>query len=510
MRLHGDQRQLVARGAALLIAGLVAGSCATVDRSPGVECEEDRDCENGFVCSLAQGNVCVFEDLPPRAAIGFEINENDLRIELTGCDPEVVLELGGSELRVEKRSNLVNNYNISATTRRAVVNCGGNECAGVCDEQTLTCSEPTQADFTLTMASRLALSERRSKKSPNPEPPVAFTWPTYESEQPSAHTALGLEVTPTAEMNQLSSFRRVIAEDADEAIEAIGSLRCQRELFSLEGGVRTLLGSPVVGAGIEFRYAEKIATPSTVIGTATSCEDDEDCLPGWACNDEFDTCGLDLRDVVAASTISIADGEYLGAWVYTYCEETVAPIIPIERDFTVTVTPPADSGLPTLLYALEQEFLDPNPLRQVEVQSSLCLPDWQPPQTIAFSVAGDPVKLIETDLGAYECCSTACLPSTEPGVEPTPPPSIDTCPSSSFQRARFEARWFNSEPIEWSFADCVPTAAYPDGSNGRYRRDVSTCEDTGCSVALTAGAVDDFNRTYSVAITQPVGSVFQS
>lgn len=520
MRLHGDQRQLAGPGllaARLLSVGLLAlAACSNVDRTPGVECEEDSDCKNQFVCSLAQGNKCVFEQLPPRPAIGFEINEADLRIELTGCDPEVNLELGGTELRVQKRSNLVNDYSISATTRRAVVNCGGNECAGVCNEQTLTCAEPAEADFTLTMASRLNLSALRNKKSPDPAPPVAFDWPTYESEDPSAHAALVLEVTPTAEMNSYSSYRRVIAEDAKTELEAIGSLRCQRGLFGVEDAVRTFSADsvPVAGASIEFRYAEPIATPSTVIGTALSCDPDgegDDCPPGWACNDDEGTCGLDLTDVVAGSTISTESGGYLSAWVYTYCEEEVAPVEPIVREFTVTVTPPADSGLPTVLYELEQDFIDPNPLREVEVKRALCLPDWRPPQDITFSVAGAPVKLIENELGEYKCCSTACLPSTEAGVEPIPPPSIETCPASSFQRARFETRWFNPEDaILWGVAGCLPTTTYPDGSNGRFRRDVATCEGESCSVALTPGYADDLTRAYSVAITQPVGSVFRS
>lgn len=522
MRLHGAQRGLTAVLVAVPLAAslLALTSCSTVDRSPGDECLDDIDCGTGSVCSLAQGNKCVPEELPPQAVIGFEINEkigdDDLRIELTGCDPEVERELGGSELRVQKRSGLINDYLISATTRRAVVNCGGNECAGVCDEQTLTCSEPTEAKFTLSMASRLGLSDRPTTKSPEPAPPVPFIWPSYESELPSAHAALVLEVTPTAEMNQLGAFRRVIAEDADPAIdviEAIGSLRCQRGLFGVEGGVRTLSGVTVGGASIEFRYAEPIATPSTVIGTAPSCTDDDECPPGWACNDAQGSCGLNLTGVLAGSTISTDEliGGYLEAWVYTYCEETVAPIIPLLREFTVTVTPPAESGLPTLLYALEQPFIDPNPISSVKVDGQLCLPDWQPPQPVSFSVTGEPVKLIETELGAYECCATDCLPTGETGVEPPPPPSIDTCPSSFFQKARFETRWSNTDLIEWGVAGCVPTAKYPDGSNGRYRREVSKCEDAGCSVALTAGhAEDDLNRTYSVAITQPDGSVFQS
>lgn len=516
MRLRGAQRRLIA-------ASLLAlTTCATVDRDPPGGCQQDSDCDADQVCSLAQGNICVSNELPPLAAIGFEIVDSELRLELLGCDPEVTRELGGSELRVQKRSNLIKDYSTRATTRSSVVNCGGDECSGVCDEQALTCSSPTDADLTLTMASRLGLSELRSKKSfttvtdpPTPDgelpPPVPFTWPTYESEDPRAHAALVLDVTPTAE--QRSSFRRVIAEDADLEIDAVGSLRCDRGLYKNMNGVQVLGGPTVAGATVEFRYAEPIATPSTVIGTAASCDDDDDCPSGWACNEPLGSCGLDLTDVLAGSTISTEaqDGGYPSAWIYTYCEETVASLEPLPREFTITVTPPTDSGLPTVLYSLEQDFLDPNPFRQIELDETLCLPDWAPPQPVSFSVVGDPVALIETELGEYRCCSTECLPSSEPGVEPIPPPSIESCPSSSFRKARFETRWFNSALDQWLFAGCMLTASYADGSNGRFGRDVEMCEDSGCSVALTAGDPDDlFLRTYSVTITQPVGSVFRS
>jgi hypothetical protein len=518
LRLH-PQREL----SALLLA---LTTCSYVDRTPGDECQEDRDCGPGLVCSLAQGNICVLEELPPQAALGFTIEiDKSLYIELTGCDPEVTRELGGSELRVQKRSSLVEDYEVTATIRQSVVNCGGDECTGVCDEQALTCSEPTDATFTLTMASRLGLGQWRDGQSsvtdpPPPEgeppPPVPFTWPTYESTDLTAHAALVLDVAPTStEMDSLSSFRRVVAEDAELAIDTVGILRCQRGLYGIEGGVRTLSGSPVPGATIEFRYAEPLATPSTVIGTAPNCGAPEDCPPGWACNIPLGRCGLDLTGTLAGSTASTEDllGGYPPAWIYTYCEEEVAPIDPIVRKFEVSVTPPDDSGLPTVFYTLDQGFIDPATeiLRRVEVDDGedgqLCLPDWQPPQPIAFSLEGTPVELIETELGAYVCCSTACLPSTEPGVEPTPPPSVQSC--SSFDKVRFETRWFNPDLALWGVAKCIATTTDSDGSNGRFSREVTTC-DGGCSVQLTPGAIDDLNRTYSVTVVQPDGSVFQS
>jgi hypothetical protein len=507
-------------GLAVGLAWSSLAACSNVDRGPVDECRDDIDCGTGSVCSLlAQGNVCVPEELPPRAALGFDIREGDLRLELTGCDPEVSRELGGSELRVQRRSSLIRSHGLRTTTLRSVDTCGGVECSGICDEQALTCLEPTDAKFVLSSGSRLGLRELPKKEyvttaDPPPPagelaPPVSFIWPTYASPDPRAHRALVVEVTPAAELDTLSSHRRVIAETAESELDAIGTLRCQRGLFGNEGAVRTLPGAPVTNAGIEFSYAEPIATPATVLGSAPTCDDDEDCPLGWACNDHG-TCGLNLLGVSAGSTVSTDDleGGFPPAWVYTYCEELPDPVEPLVRTFTVRVTPPADSGLPSLIYALEQPFVEPTPLRRVQVAGSLCLPDWQPPQPISFTVEGKPVMLTSNELGDYRCCSTDCLPSTEPGVDPTAPPAVDSC--SGFSRARFETRWFNLDLVKWAVAGCVPTAQNSDGSSGRYVRDVSDCEEGSCSVALTPGADEDPDRTYSVSIVQPAGSVFQS
>jgi len=502
--------------------GLLA-ACSTVDRRQIDQCQDDIDCGTESVCSFGQSNVCVPQALPPRAAIGFDIREGELRVELTGCDPEVSLELGGSELRVQKRSALVNTYGVRTTTQRAVDSCDGDLCAGTCDPDALLCAEPSSASLSLSMESRLGLPELRSAQKsyvtmtepPPPEgelpPAVPFTWPKYGSTDAKAHSALVLDVTPPPETENLSSFRRVIAENAAAEVDAVGLLRCQRGLFSAETGVRTLAGSPLIGAGVEFVYAEPIATASTVIGAAPACVDDQDCPNNWACNEDG-SCGLNLNGVTAGSTISTEElsGGFPPAWVYTYCEGVDAPVDdPLLRRFTVRVTPPVSAGLPNVIYNLDQPFTDPfSGVRLVGIDGQLCLPDWQPPQTVSFSLTGQPVALTETTLGVYACCSTECLPSVEPGVEPIPPPSVDSC--SPFSRVRFETRWYNEDPLAWLFAGCISTAANNDGSSGRYVRDVSKCEDAGCSAPLTAGAADDPERGYSVSILQPPGSVFQS
>ncbi|WP_106392836.1 hypothetical protein [Enhygromyxa salina] len=499
-----------------------AGGCSTVDRDPIADCNDDDDCGDQAVCSLAQGNICVPAELPPLTVLGFDIIEGDLRVELQGCDPEITRELAGTLLRVQKRESLIKSHQLRASESRPVLNCGGGECEGVCDEDALTCTTQTDKRLGLSSLSRLGLADLSSSRKdyvtvpdqPVPEgelpPPVEFIWPSYESDDERAHASLELEVAPPEGATSTSTYWRVIAEDAPEELEATGRVRCQRAIVGNEGAVRTLAGSPVPAANIEFIYNEAIASSSTVLGTGRACVDDLDCALGWACNLEG-SCGLDLSGVSAGSSISLEDpaGAFPPAQLYTYCEDSLAD--PLERQFLVRVTPPADSGLPNMIYDLNQGFAlqaQPDILKEVTIDGVLCLPNWQPPQAISFSLEGDPVALTETELGVYECCSTECLPSNEPEVEPPPPPTLDSC--QNFGEVNFETRWYNPNLAVWQFAGCVPTAANSDGSSGILVRNVKTCDDEGCSVSLTTGDPDEDSRNYRVSIVQPVGSAFRS
>jgi hypothetical protein len=515
------------RDALASLLGLALGAglgCSNVDRTELDECRDDTDCGTGLVCSLAQGNTCVPEALPPQDVLGFEIrNSKAARIELTGCDPEVSRELGGSELRVQSPASIMRDFSLRVSEVRSVVNCGGDECAGECDEEALTCTEPKDAQLRLSMRSRLGLDAPYSQKPyltepPDAEPltPAAFTWPSYESSDEKAHAALQLQVTPPVEEPTRSRFLRVIAEGAPDELEASALSRCQRAIIGGEGMVHVYNGGPVADAAIEFFYNEPIATTGTVLGgQAAPCVDEGDCLPGWACNVEQGRCGLDLTGVSAGSTTSLADppGAFPPAYLYTYCEGIVAPVDPLTRQFLVTVRPPAETGLPEVSYELAQDFIDPpqpGTLTELNIETALCLPDWQPPMPVGFSVAGEPVPLTETDLGVYSCCSTECLPSTEPDVEPTPPPTVESC--HDFKRVRFETHWFNTEDA-WLFGDppCTPTAvANSDGSSGEFVRDITECDEEGCTAMLTIGEAIEDSRNYTVMIEQPAGSVFRS
>lgn len=501
----------------------MALSCSTVDYGPVDECQDDIDCGTGSVCSLGQGNICVPEVLPPQTALGFDIQEGALRIELTGCDPEVTRDLGGSELRVQKHASLVRDYLLRASESRTITSC--DECEDSCSESALTCTTPADAQLDLSMGSRLALAPLDATAQDYVIPPelpegelplpVGFTWPTYESlVDPAARSALVLQVTPPADTPPRSRYLRAIAPDAPEEIDSAALDRCERAIIGPESSVRTFGGTPISGANVEFFHDEAIASSVTVIGSGATCVEETDCPPGWACSSG--RCGLDLTGVSAGSAISLADppGSLPPAYLYTYCED-VEPGEDLVRKFSVRVTPPADSGLPNMIYDLSQTFPyppAPGTLTEINIgdgdKNVLCLPEWQPPIQVAFSLSGSPITLTETDLGSYTCCSTACLPSPEPGVEPTPPPLVEAC--SDFAKASFETRWSIDDLQEWAFAGCIPTGANSDGSSGRFVRDVSACEPEGCSVMLTYGEIDELTRSYTVSIEQRADSVFRS
>jgi hypothetical protein len=514
----------------LVLALLTPTSCSTVDRGPIEECEVDTDCYSGEVCSLQQGNICVLEALPPRSALGFDIREgeNKLRIELTGCDPEVTPELGGSELRVDKRDSMVRDYLLRANEARTIASC--DECEDTCDEAALTCTAPADAQLALSMGSRLGLTPLAATQSFAVTPelpegslpiPVTFEWPSYETTtDPAVRSALILEVAPPPDSSPRSRYLRAITPDsAAGEIDSAALDRCERAIIGPEGSVRTFGEFPtaISGATVDFVYNEAIASAGTVLGNGAACSEPTDCPPGWACNDDG-SCGLDLTGVLAGSTISLADppGAIPPAYLYTYCEDGEEGE-DVVRDFSVRVTPPAESGLPVMLYDLNQTFPyppAPGTLTEINIQDiegdveggyALCLPDWQPPIPVAFSINGSPITLLENELGTYTCCSTACLPSPEPGVEPTPPPQVEAC--SEFTKASFETRWSNPDAQVWAFADCIPTGA---GTSGRYVRDVTMCAPEGCSVLLTSGDLDDLTRSYTVSIEQSKDSVFRS
>lgn len=517
-----------------LALSLVAGaSCNSIDTGPTVECVSDADCLIGTLCSVEQGNICVPEGLPPRAALAFDIEEDNVRVELQGCDPEVTRELGGSELRVQRRGQIIEDYAFRPERVRAVEDCSTADCTGTCDDEALTCTEPLDLSLDLGSDSRLALS-RLTQPSQSylttPDPPLPegelpspleFRWASYDSTEVTEHPVIRIDGGPLAESDN-ALFRRALPEGTtflDEEgeptdIVVADELRCQRGLISSDG-VRTVLGQPVAGAEVEFTYDEVVAADSTVLGgPGSACDADEDCSPGWACGEQG-RCGLDLSGLSAGSTDTLEDGSFGPAWMYTYCEgvESAGDDI-LVRELQVRVNPADESGLPTTLYSLAQEFPDPatpGASRLHPMTGKLCLPDWAGPEPVEFALEGEPVELLETSLGKYTCCSTECLPSNDPDVEPAPPPMVSSC--SGFDRVRFETRWINDvDPEVWEAGECMPSAAFSDGSNGRYVRDVNTCEEgQPCVVALTIGdELEPEARTYVYSITQPVGSVFRS
>jgi hypothetical protein len=521
-----------ARGVTLGLALLVAG-CSTIAEDPPPECEVDQDCGENLICSIAQGNICVPEVQPPLANLGFDIREDEFRIELHGCDPEVNLEPGGNELRVRSRKNLARDFEFSVSSIKDVETCDACGVGFTCDAEDLTCKGPIDAQLDLQQNSRLGLDSLKVDAKqytipidpPLPDgelpAPVPFVWPQYDSDDPKAHWATQIDVTPS----DMAPLRRVIADTVEGPFDLVSTHRCQRGLFGGEGEVRLFSDVPVpVGdATVEFFHDEPIAAPSTVIGPTRTCSDETPCPLGWSCN-SLGTCGLDLTGVSIgkASTSNDPMGGFHGGFVpvpiYTYCETIAStPEDPLSLELFVRVTPLPETGLPTVVYRIDQTFLDPpspDASHSVSMDGVLCLPPWQPPHTIGFSVVGEPVELASNDLGVYRCCSTDCLPTQGPDVEPIPPPNSDTC--SGFERIQFDTLWF-LEPegvTAWGIA-CEGTVPSTNsaGANGRYSREVEPggCGDTPCAtVDLTHGQDGEVGRLYDVGIVQPQGSVFRS
>lgn len=517
--------------AALPFVALLASACSTIADEPLPECVEDTDCGEDLICSFAQGSICVPEVQPPLANLGFDIREGDFRIELKGCDPEVGLEPGGNGLRIRSRDRLAREFELSVSSIREVDNCGECEPGFTCDADALTCKGPVEAQLDLTQNSRLGLQALVSPVEdytipidpPLPEgelpPPTSMVWPQYDAEDLAAHWATQLDIAPLGADVSRGTMRRVLADTVEGTFELASTQRCHRGLFGNEGAVKLFQGGAVLDANVEFFYDEPIAAPSTVIGPIpTLCSDDMPCPPGWACSSSG-ACALDLSGLSAGATTSLAQpaGGFGPAWLYTYCEGIPSPVDdPLLIDLYVRVTPLVEtgSGLPQVVYRVTQPFPDPQTLASPRLHpfiGTLCLPPWQPPHTIGFSVVGAPVELATTEQGTYRCCSTDCLPTQAAGVEPIPPPNVDSC--SGFERVLFTTQWFLEDVQDWVLGDpagCTPPTTNTDGGNGRYVREVVDCGEGPCSVNLTHGEEGELQRLYEVAIVQPVGSVFRS
>lgn len=528
MRRHRDALNLLGALALLGLLGLGMG-CSTIANEPPPECEIDQDCGENLICSIAQGNICVSEVQPPLANLGFDIREgSDFRIELRGCDPEVSLEPGGNELRIRSRTRVARDFSFSVSATREVESCAECELGLICDSQALTCTGPAEAQLDFSQNSRFGLQPLASPiesytipvDPPLPEgelpPPVDMVWPKYDSDENSAHWATQLDVAMLEAGTTRGTIRRVVADAVEGSFELVNTQRCQRALFGDEGAVRIFQAGPLVDANLEFLYDEPIAAPASVIGPAQACSDSLVCPPGWACSDA-DTCALDLSGVSAGTTTSVADplGGFSPAWLYTYCEGISAPTTdPLIRELFIRLAPPIETGLPQVVFRIDQVFADPstpNSSRLIRFSDSLCVPPWQPPHTIAFSVQGEPVELTKTDLGSYRCCSADCLPTQGPDDEPTPPPSVDSC--TNFETARFTTQWFLDDAQTWGLDGCTQPSTNSEGGNGRYAREVEklkACSDTPCTVDLTQGEVDELDRLYEVELTQPTNSVFRS
>src|SRR5690606_11009474 len=107
------------------------------------------------------------------------------------------------------------------------------------------CTEPSDAQLDLSMASRLSLSDLTSMAMPYlsmpgedmTPTPVSFEWPKYESDSDAAHPALRLQVSPIAPAaeSKLGRYLRVIPDGVEGELTTAAASKCQRAIIGPEG-----------------------------------------------------------------------------------------------------------------------------------------------------------------------------------------------------------------------------------------------------------------------------------
>jgi hypothetical protein len=246
------------------------------------------------------------------------------------------------------------------------------------------------------------------------------------------------------------------------------------------------------------------------------CDRDEQCPPGQVCELGGNRCALDLAELPATRgsvATELDTGAYV-AWIYSYCEADLEA--DREMEFVITATPrgpdaTAPAPLPALTYRSAIDFPGaagaPFPPGDAD---KICLPDWQPPQPLAFQFATDPQEIyVDAMDRSWVCCTPACL-AVDPKVTDVPPAPA-TCPLGATITAR---TIFTPDPQQWKDAYCMDLdrtdLEVPAGSQrvtyGPLAR-TDCAQDGTCELPLSRGA--EF-LDYEVQIEPPVGSLIRS
>lgn len=509
----------------VLVALCLVLGCSNVlqeEEVPG--CESDDDCEGGQVCSVDQGNVCVDKDEPRRGALGLVIREpaTGLTVEITGCEADLPQD-GNLVLRVD-RDDVWQRFDFGVTDTRDVAACTqlsgclpGYGCVEEGMKAGTACVGLFDSNVRLVQRSRFGLDaiESDSEKfpilgedeMPDPMGQVMFEWSAEEFTDPDA-PVVALVEPGTAMGENWGRFRRMLVGDPDQSIHGLtaeGQFECHR---NVTGTVRRFGGAPILGADVSLRYAESIATQSTVLSSIdhVSCDSDADCGPYEACNPDEGTCGLDLTGVAAGEATS-SDAGTIEAWVYSYCEDIPA----LERAFDINVAPSALGLLPAMNFRVDQEL--PMALQgqvpQAVLEADLCVPTWPESREVSFEVGAAPVRLATGADGAiWSCCDSSCLPGGEVlGDEAPFAPEVCT----GYQSIRIATPVAMPDLDAWEEDGCLPPLADEDGVVGRFVRALQAdddCSEASCSLELPHSS--DETLLFDITVLHPRTSVFRS
>lgn len=562
---------------------VVALACSTVAEPPDPrDCRIDDDCPDGFVCGEALTCVDASND-PPLRVLGFDLQERTgvgtettLRVEIAGCDLEVTRE----ELELQ-RDRVSQTFSLAARTEddAALPATFGLQQRSRFFRNPVV-SEfnqryPANGDVNMPAPALFEWPRHHPNNSLPPELAAGsyVLWtiaPDAPPDLPAPASRYAMLVPPTWTDRPCAFDSQCCDGDdctsASECLDEVGFCRPSRyhptfefvapyDTFcdrGLSGRVVTLRDTtvPLQGATVTIRHhdreaydnpecsEEAIRDPLTLAAldplyvalpesedAPDACVTAADCLPDQACSPETQRCELRLAGRLAGSATTqrvlpdapSTPGQFTSR-VYTYCEDRRT--LRNCRGYALTVTPPEDSVLPTVSFAVEaiHDGFNPSTHPAYAIRRDLCVPDWGVPYTLTVKLEGAPEVLGHGPSGSpYQCCDVSCLPKTLQERLLGPPPPRDSCSgrsASGTPTIRFEAPLYYAGAMRTRWEDealnCHPPIVGANDVVGQLRRTATcTSDSTDCVVRIATGTSDD-RRVYNVRVEPPVGSVFRS
>lgn len=546
------------------------------------ECSADADCTVvGEICA-PDTRVCVpGSAVPPRQDLSFDIQDPDgLRVEIGGCDCELAQDTANNTLTLKRRDGeqifelaIYRDAEVDPATATPEDVVAAEVSLSGTTRFSLGPASPTIAyPSTDAAAATLVPTEARWPRYhpyDEPLPPQlaeggSVTWLTVPTS--GAGPVYRLIRPPQADANRTCTSDETCndpeySEDLNFCLPSLGECtfigdphfaytftydaHCNRELMGtvMRVDAQTLEpildgnGKPLgVAADLTLRYAdpEEGARFGEFALNAIAPEarddecnphdvedpdDDEGCAPPETfCEPVTKQCVLALAGRVAdAGSVKSGDDGKFATNVYSYCERETDNLA-LDRSFTITATP--GGGTPSVDYAFDVRFGPfegdlPGP---TSVPKTLCIPDWGTNVGVTLSLVGEPVKLLGSGAGAYECCDTSCLPATEAdAMMMGEPPSATECDgrtgSGQPPLAAVDTPLVDKlDPQTWEDAGCLPPLRGDDNRIGGIRTSSIPCNATEgtCRLEDLAAGRDGGARDYTVRIEMPVGSLFRS